>query len=125
MQIILVNKENDYIVEHIIPLREGETFKPNLYPEYYHIIEDSDNLIQEYNLRYNIETEDFEVVDGIEARPNTEVLPSTMEVIKENLNEKDEEILNLKSALADTSEEKDDEILKLKLALAEVVEGGI
>jgi len=70
------------------------------------------------------DAEIFEVADNAEIR-KFNFIPTEIDVLNEKLNEKDEEILSLKLAIAELSEAKDDEILNLKLAIAELAEGVI
>ena len=66
----------------------------------------------------------FEVADDVIIR-DFEHIPTEIEILNENLNKKDNEILELKLKMAEVSEEKDAEMLDLKLAIAEMVEGGV
>lgn len=70
------------------------------------------------------DAEIFEVADDAEIR-EFNFIPTEIDLLNEKLDEKDEEILLLKIAIAELSESKDDEILNLKLAIAELAEGVI
>lgn len=141
MQKIIIDNDANRVL-HIINLDMDSSFSESWYPNCY-IVDDINNEINSYNLRYNKELEMFEIIEDFIEEEVSEVLPSDIEILKEEIKKKDDEILDLKLAtaeivenmetenldlkiaMAELSEGKDAEIIKLKLALAELVEGGI
>ena len=93
------------MVEQILEIREGEEISDDYFPNCY-AIEDLEGKISTYNLRYNQETKEFEVVEGIP--PKDEVIvkkqptaEERQEIKKENEDlkarmEKLEELLNVR-----------------------------
>lgn len=119
---IVVDMETNRVM-HIVNLDVDDRFNPDWYPNCY-IVDDVDNKIDNYGLKYNKELDVFEEIEGY-VEEICEILPSDTKIFESLLKSKDDEILRLKSAVAEIYEEKDSEMLKLKLALAELVEGGI
>lgn len=66
MNKIFINKETD-MVEQILEIREGEIISDDYFSNCY-AIEDMEGNINAYNLKYNKETKDFEVVEGLPAK---------------------------------------------------------
>lgn len=140
MQKIIIDNTTNQVL-HIINIDRDSSFSESWYSNCY-IVDDIDNSINRYDLRYNKELESFEIIEDF-TEEVSEVLPSDIEILKEEIKKKNDEILDLKLAtaeivenveaenldlkiaMAEMSEEKDSEIIKLKLALAELVEGGI
>lgn len=100
----------------------AEMLKEDLFGNTMYCIETEEPV--SFDQRYNKETNTFEINPNY-IEPNTEIMPTKIDTVEEKLKEKDEEILQLKMAIAEMSKEKDKEILKLKLVLAELIEGGI
>lgn len=97
MNKIFINKDTD-MVEQILEVREGEVIQDNYFPNCY-MIEDVNNEISTYNLKYNKETEIFEVVEGIPERDDVVVIKQpTAEDFQElkARTEKLEQALNVK-----------------------------
>lgn len=84
MNKVFCNRETN-MVEQIICIDIDKRFDESWYPHCY-IIDDEDNEVQGYNLKYNIETEQFDIVEGIEARPETEFEKSVVEELQEQIN---------------------------------------
>lgn len=63
MQKIFINKETN-LVEQILKEEEGEEIKEDYFPSCY-MVEDIEEKIKGYNLRYNKEEGIFEVVEGV------------------------------------------------------------
>lgn len=112
MKYILVNTLRNNTIEKIIPKEAGVTFIPSSYPSYLKMIEDNNEEINSYDFRYDEEAKSF-----IKITDEDFIDKSYLELSKENL--------ELKIAIAELSEQKDNEILNIKLALAEIVEGGL
>lgn len=110
MRYIVINKLTNNLVEKIIFPEGG--FKPSreMFPSYLDVIEDKNDIVQNFNMRFDEESQSF-----VELTENYISTKSYESLFEEN--EK------LKLAIAEVSEEKEQEILKLKLALAEIVEG--
>lgn len=112
MRYILVDTLKNNVVSRIIIEEGGFKFIPSVYPANLKMIEDTNDEIKSYNYRYDEETKSF-----IELSEQDIKEMSHEALVEENL--------QLKVAMAELSEEKDQEILDLKLALAEIVEGGL
>lgn len=72
MQKIYINKETN-IVEQILKEENGEEFGEDYFPACY-MVEDLEEKIKGYNLRYNKEEGIFEVVEGVLAFAEVEVI---------------------------------------------------
>ena len=104
MQKIFINKETN-MVEQILKEMEGEVIPADYFSNCY-VIEDQEEKINAYNLKYNKETKMFEVVEGIPAREEVIVIKQPtaeeiQEIKKENEDlkarmEKLEELLNVR-----------------------------
>lgn len=103
MQKVFINKSTN-MVEQILK-EEGEIIGEDYFPNCY-MIEDIEENINGYNLRYNKEEKKFEVVEGMLAREEVIVIKQpTAEDIKKLQNENDalksrleklEELLNVR-----------------------------
>ena len=84
MNKVFINKETD-MVEQILEIREGEIIPDDYFPNCY-AIEDLEGKINGYNVKYNKETKEFEIVSGL--NPKDEVIleeaVSNEELKKEN-----------------------------------------
>lgn len=104
MNKVFCNKDTD-MVEQILEVKEGEVIGEDYFPNCY-MIEDFEGKINAYNLRYNKETKEFEVVEGLAERDEVIVIkqPTSeeiQEIKKENEDlkarmEKLEELLNVR-----------------------------
>ncbi|MDC4240873.1 hypothetical protein NE398_11960 [Clostridium tertium] len=104
MNKVFINKETD-MVEQILEIREGEIIPDDYFPNCY-AIEDMEGNINAYNLKYNKETKEFEVVEGLPAKEAGRVikqptLKDFQELKNENENlkvrlEKLEQLLNVR-----------------------------
>ncbi|MDU7362757.1 hypothetical protein [Clostridium sp.] len=90
MNKVFINKETD-MVEQILEIREGEVIPDDYFPNCY-AIDDPEGKINAYNLRYNKETKEFEIVEGIP--PKDEVIVE--EAISNEDLKKENEILQNK-----------------------------
>ncbi|MGV2685129.1 hypothetical protein GNF82_12090 [Clostridium perfringens] len=122
MQKVFINKGTN-VVEQILPITNIEEYPDNYFEWCYSILDEEDK-VKSYDLRYNLDSKCFEKIENYEEF-ETVVLPSNFERLSEQLVKKEEEILQLKLTIAESSESKDEEILSLKLAMAELVEGSI
>lgn len=66
MNKVFINKDSN-MVEQILEIREGEIIPDDYFPNCY-AVEDMEGKINAYNLRYNNETKEFEVVEGLPAK---------------------------------------------------------
>ena len=66
MQKVFINKDTN-IVEQILKVNTENELSDNYFSNCYAVI-DKENNINGYNLRYDLETKEFEVVDGIPAK---------------------------------------------------------
>ena len=104
MNKVFINISTD-MVEQILEVREGEIIPDDYFPNCY-AIEDIKGKINAYNLRYNKETKEFEIVEGIQAKEEIIIIkqPTTEDIEKlQNENEdlkarleKLEELLNVR-----------------------------
>lgn len=104
MNKVFCNKQTD-MVEQILEVKEGEIIPDDYFPNCY-AIEDLEGQINAYNLRYNKETKEFEIVEGIQAKEEIIIIkqPTTEDIEKlQNENEdlkarleKLEELLNVR-----------------------------
>lgn len=94
MQKIFINKITN-MVEQILKEEEGEELTEDYFPSCY-MVEDFEEKIKGYNLRYNKEEGVFEVVEGLPAMDKVEIIkqPTT-----EDYNVLKEENENLKNRL--------------------------
>ncbi|MDU7085926.1 MAG: hypothetical protein E6344_19755 [Clostridium sp.] len=90
MNKVYCNKETDF-VEQIINIDVDTRWEENWFPNCY-VVDDPDNEINTYNLRYNKETKEFEIVEGIP--PKDEVIVE--EAISNEDLKKENEILQNK-----------------------------
>ena len=82
MNKIYCNRETD-MVEQIINIDIDTRWDENWFPSCY-VIDDIDNKISTYNMKYNNETEEFELVEGIPAKDEVIVIKQpTAEEIQE------------------------------------------
>lgn len=96
MQKICVNKE-DNMVNQIFDLSDYPEFKPEDYP-YCYVIDDEDNKIKHYGYKYNLETEEFEEIEGYE-EPEVIIEPSKVEVVEKKTNDLEMELYFTQSAV--------------------------
>lgn len=90
MQKIFINKENN-MVEQILKEEEGEKIREDYFPTCY-MVEDLEEKINGYNLRYNKEAKKFEIVEGIQARDEVVVIKQpTLEEIQ-NIKKENEDL---------------------------------
>lgn len=91
MNKVYCNKETD-MVEQIINIDVDTRWDENWFSNCY-IVDDHENKISTYNLKYNKEKEIFEIVEGLNPKDAVEVTPSANEKIealeKENADLKD------------------------------------
>ena len=104
MNKVFINKETD-MVEQILEIREGEIINDDYFSNCY-AIGDVEGKINAYNLRYNKETKEFKVVEGIPPKDEVIIIKQPtaeeiQEIKKENEDlkarmEKLEELLNVR-----------------------------
>ena len=80
MNKVYCNKETD-IVEQIINIDVDTRWDENWFPNCY-VVDDPENKVQTYNLKYNKEIVDFEIVEGKAEKDVAEVIPSANEKIE-------------------------------------------
>lgn len=98
MQKVFINKETD-MVEQILK-EEGEEIREDYFSNCY-MINDPDNKVNAYNLKYNKETETFEVVEEIPAFDNVIVEKSLSSEELKKENERLENKINVMQAALD------------------------
>lgn len=65
MQKIYINKETN-LVEQILKVKSPSEFSDEYFETCYSVL-DTEDKVKGYNLRYNKEAEEFEIVEGMEA----------------------------------------------------------
>lgn len=96
MQKICINKE-DNMVNQIFDLSYFPEFKPEDYP-YCYVVDDEDDKIKHYGYKYNLETKEFEEVEGYE-EPEVIVEPSKVEVVEKKTEYLETELYLTQSAV--------------------------
>lgn len=112
MRYVVVNRLANNVVEKIIFPEGGFTPSKDMFPSYLNIIEDKNDIVQNFNMKFDEVSQSF-----VELTKEDFIEKNYTELLKENL--------ELKIAIAELSEQKDEEILNIELALAEIVEGGL
>ena len=87
---VFCNKETN-MVEQILKEEEGEIIREDYFPNCY-MIEDLEGRINAYNLRYNKETKEFEVVEGLPAIDIPIVIRTPTSEDFNNLKQENEEL---------------------------------
>jgi FtsZ-binding cell division protein ZapB len=90
MQKIFINKETD-MVEQILKVETNDELPDNYFPNCYAIIDEEDK-INAYNLKYNKETKEFEVVEGLPAKDEVVVEEKVSNTDIEQLKKENEEL---------------------------------
>lgn len=90
MNKVYCNKETD-LVEQIINIDVDTRWQENWFPNCY-VVDDPNNEINTYNLRYNKETKEFEIVEGL--KPKEEVIVIKQPTVEDfnNLKEENEDL---------------------------------
>lgn len=105
MQKIFINKETN-LVEQILKEEEGEVITEDYFPSCY-MIEDLEEDIKGYNLRYNKEEGVFEVVEGLPAMDEVEIIkqPTTEDynALKEENKELKDRLDNIENLIKQIS----------------------
>ena len=82
MNKVFCNKETD-LVEQIINIDIDTRFDENWFPSCY-VVDDPNNQVNAYNLKYNKELQKFEIVEGLDAKAEVIVIKQpTAEEMKE------------------------------------------
>lgn len=89
MQKVFINK-NTNMVEQILK-EEGEELKEDYFPSCY-MVEDEEEKIKGYNLRYNKEKGIFEVVEGILPFVEVDIIKKPTQEDYNNLKKENEEL---------------------------------
>jgi len=96
MNKVYCNKETN-MVEQIINIDINKNWSEDWFSNCY-VIDDPENKISTYNLKYNKEKELFEVIEGLKEKDEIEIMPSDIESLKkenESLKKEIEEIKNM------------------------------
>lgn len=105
MQKIFINKETD-LVEQILKEEEGEYLTEDYFSNCY-MVEDIEENIKGYNLRYNKKEEVFEVVEGLPAMDKVEIFkqPTTEDynALKEENKELKDRLDNIENLIKQIS----------------------
>lgn len=104
MQKIFVNKDTN-MVEQILKVESYDELPDNYFNNCYSVI-DEEEKINAYNLRYNKETNEFEIVEGLKAKDEA-IVEETLS--KEDYNNLKKENEDLKSRI-----EKLEELLNVR-----------
>ena len=90
MNKVFINKETN-IVEQILQVQTEDELPDDYFPNCYPVI-DREGKINAYNLRYNKDTKEFEIVEGVPAIAKVKVIKQpTVEDFKE-IKEENEEL---------------------------------
>lgn len=92
MQKIFINKETD-MVEQILPVMTADELPDDYFSNCYAVM-DYEDKINAYNLKYNKETEVFELVEGLPAKDEVIVEKNPSLEDFNNLKQENEELKN-------------------------------
>lgn len=92
MQKVFINKDTN-IVEQILKVNTENELSDNYFSNCYAVIDKEDN-INAYNLKYNKETEKFEVVEGLSPKDDVEIIKQPTAEDYNNLKQENEELKN-------------------------------
>lgn len=90
MNKVFCNKETN-MVEQILKEMEGEHIGEDYFPSCY-LVEDEEEQINSYNLRYNKDKGTFEVVEGIPEREEVKIIKKAKTEDLEKLKNENEEL---------------------------------
>ena len=90
MNKVYINKETD-IVEQILKVETYDELPDDYFPNCYPVI-DREGKINAYNLRYNKDTKEFEIVEGVPAIAKVKVIKQPKVEDFNNLKEENEEL---------------------------------
>lgn len=114
MNKVYVNKETN-LVEQIINIDVNTRWSKDWFPWCY-IVDDENNSLKHHGYKYNLETEQFEEIEGYE-EPVTIIEKSQNEKVEDMLAQRDNEIAELKKMLAELAINNQREIDSLKTIL--------
>lgn len=119
MNKILVEKDTD-MVSQIINIDDGYEFNPYVYGDNFYVVDDENNEISTYNLKY-VRTRDgkggFQVVEGVEALPGAAETVSELRDLQEQVNHFQALMLPAENEMEALRQENED--LKYRLRLIE------
>lgn len=90
MQKVFINKTTN-MVEQILKEEEGEEIREDYFPSCY-MVDDPEEKINAYNLKYNKETEEFTEVDGLSAFAEVEIIKQPTQEDYNALKKENEEL---------------------------------
>ena len=90
MNKVFINKETN-MVEQILPIQTEDELPDDYFPNCYPVI-DREGKINAYNLRYNKDTKEFEIVEGVPAMAKVKVIKQPTVEDFNNLKEENEEL---------------------------------
>lgn len=96
MNKVYVNKETN-LVEQIINIDVDTRWSEDWFPWCY-IVDDEDNSLKHHGYRYNLETEEFEEIEGYE-EPEVIIEPSKAQVVEEKTKDLEMELYFTQSAV--------------------------
>lgn len=96
MNKVYVNKETN-LVEQIINIDVDTRWGEDWFPWCY-IVDDADNSLKHHGYRYNLETEEFEEIEGYK-EPEVVVDPPKAEVVEQKTNDLEMELYFTQSAV--------------------------
>lgn len=104
MQKVFINKETN-MVEQILREEEGEEIREDYFSNCY-MVEDPDDKVNGYNLKHNKQTEKFEVVEGLPAFAEVEVInqptPEDYNTLKKENEELKDRLDNIENMIKQT-----------------------
>ena len=90
MNKVFINKDTD-IVEQILEVKTIDELPDDYFSSCYSVIDEEDK-INAYNLKYNKETKEFEVVEGLPPRDEVEIIKQPSAEDYNNLKQENEDL---------------------------------
>ena len=90
MQKIFINKETD-MIEQILKVETANELSDDYFDTCYAVI-DNEDKINAYNLKYNKETKEYEVVEGLPPRDEGEIIKQPSAEDNNNLKQENEDL---------------------------------
>lgn len=97
MKKIFINKESN-MVEQILEVKSHDELPDDYFSSCYAVI-DEEGVVNGYNVKYDKELKQFEVIEGMPAIDYPEVIPSDVENLKKENAELIERVTKLENAL--------------------------
>lgn len=92
MQKIYINKKTD-MVEQILYVESVDELPDDYFSTCYAVLDEEDK-INAYNLKYNKETNEFEIIEGLSPKDDVEIIKQPTAEDYNNLKQENEELKN-------------------------------